>query len=674
MASIGSLFVKLGLDIPGFQKDTKRAKRLTKQFRNEWKRDFKSMKRSVFSLQGALVGLGAGLIFKKILDATVEQEAAFRQVEQAIISTKGAAGLSAKEIAAMAQALQHVSTFGDEAILRVQSKILTFTGIAKGNFQATTESVLDMATRMQGDLNGAVVQLGKVLNAPTKNLSALTRVGIQFTDSQIKMIKGLERSGDLIGAQKIILHELQTEFGGSARAARDTFGGALQGLSNAFGDLLEGKSGLREAKGEIEKLTTLLSDPETIKQADRLVTSLITGFTKIAGAIPEITKVINWLFNNVEEKTPLQKQIDTVNRMLTAQKGIVKSIIQTGLPGPAGDLKDYQDSVAILNSELKELQERQKSLSAPPEAPAVKQVKSSIPNQIVDPKVVERQKMQLDNLLANQSAFYEQLGFMAQDHFASDLEVEQSRWDQEALKENENFQKVFEAKGITDEQKRQLEADHLQALEDMLLIHELNVADIQEKADNEEFKRLKEKHQREEALEKTLKQNKSSLFKDMFGNLAAIMNTGNRKMFEVGKAAAVANTFISTMEGAQAAYTGMVKAFPGPVGIALGVAAAGAAYVAGYARVRAITSTSFGSKGAGVASGGGVPNIGGGGNPVKPPEATRGAGISGSNFTINLSFLDKSNITADLLDNLGRELAWRIHDHIDSGVSRAVIA
>lgn len=83
-------------------------------------------------------------------------------------------------------------------------------------------------------------------------------------------------------------------------------------------------------------------------------------------------------------------------------------------------------------------------------------------------------------------------------------------------------------------------------------------------------------------------------------DLSTLMNSESRKMFEVGKAAAIANTTISTIQSAQDAY----KALAGipVVGPALGTAAAAAAIAAGTARVQAINSTSF--------KGGGSPNRG----------------------------------------------------------------
>lgn len=81
----------------------------------------------------------------------------------------------------------------------------------------------------------------------------------------------------------------------------------------------------------------------------------------------------------------------------------------------------------------------------------------------------------------------------------------------------------------------------------------------------------------------------------MFSDLSTLQQSGNKRMFEIGKAAARANVVMSTYEGAQKAYTALAG-IP-VVGPALGAAAAGAAIVAGGVRLQAINSTSFGGSG-----------------------------------------------------------------------------
>jgi hypothetical protein len=86
-------------------------------------------------------------------------------------------------------------------------------------------------------------------------------------------------------------------------------------------------------------------------------------------------------------------------------------------------------------------------------------------------------------------------------------------------------------------------------------------------------------------------------------NLSVLMESNNKKMFQVGKAAAIASTVISTYEGAQKAYTSMAG-IP-VVGPALGAAAAGAAVLAGMVRLQKIQSTQFGGGGGGGGGSGG---------------------------------------------------------------------
>lgn len=85
-------------------------------------------------------------------------------------------------------------------------------------------------------------------------------------------------------------------------------------------------------------------------------------------------------------------------------------------------------------------------------------------------------------------------------------------------------------------------------------------------------------------IEKLTTEQKLGLAKDAFGNLAAIAG----EQSAVGKAAAIAQTTISTFEGAQASYTSLAG-IP-IVGPALGALAAGAAIAGGIAQIKNITA------------------------------------------------------------------------------------
>lgn len=121
--------------------------------------------------------------------------------------------------------------------------------------------------------------------------------------------------------------------------------------------------------------------------------------------------------------------------------------------------------------------------------------------------------------------------------------------------------------------------------------------------------------QKEEEIQSAMAQirqswgkNQTSAVSTLFSDLSTLQQSGNKRMFEIGKAAARANTVMSTYEGAQKAYTALAG-IP-VVGPALGVAAASAAIAAGGIRLQAINSTSFGgsnSVSAGASAGAATP-------------------------------------------------------------------
>lgn len=103
------------------------------------------------------------------------------------------------------------------------------------------------------------------------------------------------------------------------------------------------------------------------------------------------------------------------------------------------------------------------------------------------------------------------------------------------------------------------------------------------------------------------------------GDVSTLMESENKKQFEIGKKAAAAQTVIDTIASAQAAF----KSLAGIpiVGPALGAAAAGAAAIAGMARLNQINSTSF--------SGGGSVGNAHQGAGLMPSTAAATAGTSG---------------------------------------------
>ncbi len=181
---------------------------------------------------------------KSAIDAAAEAAKVSAQTDAVIKSTGGAAGVGAKAVGDLAHQLQNMSGVSDETIQSGQNMLLTFTNVqnrvGKGNdvFNQASKTMLDMSVALGTDAKTSALQLGKALNDPIAGIGALSRVGVTFTDQQKEQIKTMVKAGDVAGAQKVILAELNKEFGGSAKAAGDART-PMEKLSMQFGDIQE---------------------------------------------------------------------------------------------------------------------------------------------------------------------------------------------------------------------------------------------------------------------------------------------------------------------------------------------------------------------------------------------------------------------------------------------------
>ena len=246
--------------------------------------DLKSMGRTMSTYVTApIVALGALSV-----RAWDQQAQAVAKVENGIRSTGGTARRTLKELTDQASALQKTSIFGDEEILDgVTAQLLTFTNIAGREFDRTQQAALDLASKLGGDLQSASIQLGKALNDPVANLSALSRSGIQFSAAQKEVIKSLAETGQLAEAQRVILDELEKQYGGTAAAAAEAGAGGLKQLGKEFGDSMEmiGELVYDFLSPLIEKLRELNAWFQGLSDSTKQVIVVVAGLAAAIGPV-----------------------------------------------------------------------------------------------------------------------------------------------------------------------------------------------------------------------------------------------------------------------------------------------------------------------------------------------------------------------------------------------------
>jgi hypothetical protein len=187
---------------------------------------FRGLARSVaFASSGFLGGVGLAAAVRGAFSELSESNKVTAQTNAVLRSTGQIAGVTAQHVEALGNELLRKTGIDDEAIRSSENLLLTFTNvrnvIGEGNnvFDQATQAILDMSVAMGGDLEGAAVRVGKALQDPVRGATALRRVGVALTAAQEAQIKALVKTGRTMDAQKIILRELNREFGGSAEAA-----------------------------------------------------------------------------------------------------------------------------------------------------------------------------------------------------------------------------------------------------------------------------------------------------------------------------------------------------------------------------------------------------------------------------------------------------------------------
>lgn len=191
-----------------------------------------------------LGGVAIGAFITDAVEAFNESEQASAQLDATLRSTANAANLNREALDAQSAALMNNSLFDDDAITGAQALLATFTEVKDKIFMEATPAIVDMATKMGTDLNSAAIQVGKALNDPIRGINQLHRVGVSFTSAQEALVKKLAATGDVAGAQKVILSELEKEFGGSAKAAAEAGTGGFTVLRNRLGNVKESIGGL----------------------------------------------------------------------------------------------------------------------------------------------------------------------------------------------------------------------------------------------------------------------------------------------------------------------------------------------------------------------------------------------------------------------------------------------
>ena len=295
-------------------------------------------------LGGAAVASAVGIAGAAFVGMAAEAEKSQTKLENTFDSMGAASFTTVEALNAQADALAKATTFDDSAIKEFQTTMLTFGNVTGDAFERSVEVGADMAAFFGTDMQAASVQLGKALNDPIKGITALSRVGVSFTEEQQAMIKSMVAAGDSAGAQTIILNELEKQVGGTATALAETASGqmsqALEDLGEAgesIGTLLlpvlaqvaQGLAGL--ANFVVEAMPTIQA---AIAPVISFITNLFSGASGKLGGLQQIfAGLVAWVQANLPTMMSVAGQVfGAIGNIIATVAPVIINLAKIVLP------------------------------------------------------------------------------------------------------------------------------------------------------------------------------------------------------------------------------------------------------------------------------------------------------------------------------------------------------
>ena len=129
--------------------------------------------------------------------------------------------------------------FNQEDFTKGFNLLTSFKAIGVDAYTRVAESAADIAQVNQVDVKTSFMQLAKALQDPKRNLAALNRSGIAFTENERKKINALMESNKVTEAHAMILGIVEGSYKDLAKAGAKGFAGDVDSLGESFNDFAE---------------------------------------------------------------------------------------------------------------------------------------------------------------------------------------------------------------------------------------------------------------------------------------------------------------------------------------------------------------------------------------------------------------------------------------------------
>ncbi len=203
------------------------------------------------------------VVMIKAIKVGIEWETALLRLEAVLKATGFQAGITAGGIAQIAKEVGKATLTSQEAALAAAVTLASIENVNKRIFKSALLAAQGLAKIGRGDINSQMRRLARVLEDPASNLKSLSESGVFFNAVLERQIKLVQASGDIFGAQELVIKKLQPIIAAAT--------GEAQGFAGAWDTLKETLRGLSQVatlnSGTIKVLTGIIKnlDKELVK-------------------------------------------------------------------------------------------------------------------------------------------------------------------------------------------------------------------------------------------------------------------------------------------------------------------------------------------------------------------------------------------------------------------------
>jgi len=222
MAGNRTLKLNILAETKDLVKGLNEADKATSSAGDKIKKGFKIAAAAIAAAGAAAIAFGAKAI--QAAEQAATANARIAQINESMGLFGSSVGQVNERLIAYAEATARATGIDQNSIKATQAKLLTFQELAKsanqvgGEFDRATKAAIDLAAAGFGSAETNAVQLGKALQDPIKGLTALSRSGVTFTETEKERIRTLVESNQVGEAQRLILEAIEKQVGGTAEA------------------------------------------------------------------------------------------------------------------------------------------------------------------------------------------------------------------------------------------------------------------------------------------------------------------------------------------------------------------------------------------------------------------------------------------------------------------------